>query len=113
MGQAIGYEQAMRFMLENRTVQGEEAVSLGMAGEVVDDDRVGARLAEYCQQLAQWSPITTRLTKRAIGRATTGIDVEQHLRFELANIKRAFASEDAKECRAAFLEKRKPVIKGR
>lgn len=113
LGQAIGYEQAMRFMLENRTVQGEEAVQLGMAGEVVDDDQVGARLAAYCQQLAQWSPITTRLTKRAIGRATTGIDVEQHLRFELANIKRAFASEDAQECRAAFLEKRKPVIKGR
>ena len=113
LSQAIGYEQAMRFMLENRTVQGEEAVRLGMAGEVVDDGQLGDRLAEYCQQLAQWSPITTRLTKRAIGKATIGIDLEQHLRFELANIKRAFASEDAQECRAAFLEKRKPVIKGR
>ena len=35
--QAMGYEQAMRFMMENRTVLGEEAVALGMAGEVVDD----------------------------------------------------------------------------
>ena len=113
LSQAIGYEQAMRFMLENRTVQGEEAVRLGMAGEVVDDGQLGDRLAEYCQQLAQWSPITTRLTKRAIGKATIGIDLEQHLRLELANIKRAFASEDAQECRTTFLKKRKPVIKGR
>ena len=43
--QAIGYEQAMRFMLENRTVLGEEAVALGMAGEVVDDDKLSARVS--------------------------------------------------------------------
>lgn len=111
--QAIGYEQAMRFMLENRTVLGEEAVQLGMAGEVVDDDKVRARLDEYCQQLAQWSPVTTRLTKRAISKATTAIDVEQHVQYEVATIRRAFASEDGKECRAAFLEKRAPNIQGR
>ena len=38
--QAMGYEQAMRFMMENRTVLGEEAVALGMAGEVVDDHEI-------------------------------------------------------------------------
>ena len=103
----------MRFMLENRTVLGEEAVQLGMAGEVVDDDKVRARLDEYCQQLAQWSPVTTRLTKRAISKATTAIDVEQHVQYEVATIRRAFASEDAQECRAAFLEKRAPHIQGR
>ena len=37
----MGYEQAMRFMMENRTVLGEEAVALGMAGEVVDDSQFG------------------------------------------------------------------------
>ncbi len=30
--QAMGYERAMRFMMENRTVMGDEAVALGMAG---------------------------------------------------------------------------------
>ena len=52
--QAMGYERAMRFMMENRTVLGDEAVALGMAGEVVDDDAFDARLAAYCQQLFQW-----------------------------------------------------------
>jgi 2-(1,2-epoxy-1,2-dihydrophenyl)acetyl-CoA isomerase len=111
--QAIGYEQAMRFMLENRTVLGEEAVALGMAGEVVDDDRLGARLAEYCAMLCERSPITLRLTKRGIERATRTIDLEAQLRFELANIRRAFTSEDGREARQAFLEKRAPVFKGR
>src|SRR5271170_2829041 len=64
--QAMGYEQAMRFMMENRTALGDEAVALGMAGEAVDDDRFEARLAEYCQQLCAWSPITLRLLKRGM-----------------------------------------------
>jgi 2-(1,2-epoxy-1,2-dihydrophenyl)acetyl-CoA isomerase len=59
--QAMGYERAMRFMMENRTVTGEEAVGWGMAGEAVEDGRFAARLAEYCEQLCAWSPITLRL----------------------------------------------------
>ena len=111
--QAIGYEQAMRFMLENRTVNGEEAVALGMAGEVVDDAALPARLASYCAMLATRSPLTLRLTKRGIHSATRSIDLEAQLRYELANITKAFLSEDGREARQAFLEKRQPVFKGR
>lgn len=113
LSQAIGYEQAMRFMLENRTVLGDEAVALGMAGEVVDDDQLATRLQAYCQQIASWSPVTLRLSKRTIGRAAGLADLEAQLRFELANIRRAFSSEDAQEARKAFFEKRAPVFHGR
>ena len=111
--QLIGYEQAMRLMLENRTVLGEEAVELGMAGEVVDDDALADRLQEYCQQLCQWSPITFRLLKRGMSRAVESVDMETQLRFELANLGRSFSSEDSKEARQAFLEKRNPQFRGR
>ena len=111
--QAMGYEQAMRFMMENRTVLGEEAVALGMAGEVVDDDKFQARLAAYCQQLCEWSPITLRLLKRGMVKSTESTDMEQQLRYEVANIRIAFSSEDAKEARTAFFEKRKPVFTGK
>ena len=110
--QAIGYEQAMRFLLENRTVDAEEALHLGFVGEVVDDDRLEARLAEYCARLAERSPIASRLTKRTIARATA-IDLEDQLRYELASIRRAFATDDAQEARQAFFEKRPPLFKGR
>jgi 2-(1,2-epoxy-1,2-dihydrophenyl)acetyl-CoA isomerase len=111
--QAMGYEQAMRFMMENRTVRGDEAVTLGMAGEVVDDDKFHERLAAYCESLCQWSPITLRLLKRGMVKSLETGDLEQQLRYELSNIRIAFASEDAKEARTAFFEKRKPAFKGR
>jgi len=111
--QAMGYERAMRFMMENRTVNGEEAVAWGMAGEVVDDAELAERLAAYCQELCQWSPITLRLLKRGMARSMETTDMEQQLRYEVSNIRMAFSSEDAKEARKAFFEKRKPVFTGK
>lgn len=111
--QAIGYEQAMRFLLENRTVDAQAALELGLVGEVVDDADFADRLAEYCEFLAERSPITARLTKRTLGKATTAIDLESHVRYELSNIMRAFRSNDAEEARKAFFEKRAPTFEGR
>ena len=111
--QAMGYERAMRFMMENRTLNGEQAVAWGMAGEVADDAGFGDRLAAYCQELCAWSPITLRLLKRGMVSACEGTDMEQQLRYEVGNIRRAFASEDGQEARRAFLEKRPPVFQGR
>jgi 2-(1,2-epoxy-1,2-dihydrophenyl)acetyl-CoA isomerase len=111
--QAMGYEKAMRFMMENRTLQGDEAVAWGMAGETVDDDKLAARLAEYCESLCAWSPVTLRLLKRVMNASMYSADMTTQLRYEVANIHKAFASEDSKEARKAFLEKRKPEFKGR
>jgi len=110
--QAIGYEATMRFFLENRSVDAEEALRLGMVSEIVADERFEARLAEYCGKLAERAPIAARLTKRAVARATA-IDLESHVRYQLANIRRAFQTEDAAEARKAFFEKRAPVFRGR
>jgi 2-(1,2-epoxy-1,2-dihydrophenyl)acetyl-CoA isomerase len=109
----MGYERALRFMMENRTANGDEAVALGMAGEAVDDDQLADRLAAYCEQLCAWSPITLRLLKRGMVKSLETTDMEAQLRYELGNIRMAFASEDAKEARKAFFEKRKPVFEGR
>jgi 2-(1,2-epoxy-1,2-dihydrophenyl)acetyl-CoA isomerase len=111
--QIMGYERAIRFMMENRTVTGENAIEWGMAGEVVDDDKFAARLREYCQSLCDWSPITLRLLKRGMVKSIEGAEMEQQLRYELSNIRIAFSSEDAKEARKAFFEKRKPVFQGK
>ncbi|MCB9483480.1 MAG: enoyl-CoA hydratase/isomerase family protein [Dehalococcoidia bacterium] len=110
--QAMGYEQALRFLLENRTVMAEEAHALGMVGEVVDDDRFAARFDEYCDSLTKLSPITARLSKRVVRRAAQLPDMEGHMRYELLSIGRAFGSNDGKEARRAFLEGRAPEFKG-
>ena len=111
--QVMGYEKAMRFMMENRTVTGAEALAWGMAGEAVEASAFDARLAEYCASLCEWSPITLRLLKRGMVKSSESHDMEQQLRYEVSNIGRAFSSQDGKEARQAFLEKRKPVFTGR
>ena len=84
-----------------------------VVGEVVPDDRFQARFDEYCQSLTNLSPITARLTKRVVRGATRLADAEAHFRYELQSIRRAFESEDGKEARQAFGEKRPPVFEGR
>ncbi len=111
--QAMGYERAMRFMMENRTLTGAEAVAWGMAGESVSDAKFADRLAEYCASLCEWSPITLRLLKRGMVKSYESNDMEQQLRYEVQNIRVAFGSEDGREARKAFLEKRKPNFSGR
>ncbi len=113
LSQAIGYEQAMRFLLENRTIGAEEALKLGIVGEVVPDDTFGERFDEYCQSLTSLSPITARLTKRVVRHATALEDPESHFRYELQNITRAFRSQDGQEAQKAFREKRTPEFQGR
>ena len=113
LSQLIGYEKTMRFLLESATVDADEAYALGIVGEVVEPDNFEERLAQYCQQLAKVSPITSRLTKRTVVKATTAIDLEAQLRLEIVSIGKAFSSHDGKEARAAFLEKREPRFEGR
>jgi 2-(1,2-epoxy-1,2-dihydrophenyl)acetyl-CoA isomerase len=110
--QAIGYERSLRFLLENKRVDAVDAVSLGLIGEVVPDDQFHDRLTEYCLSLTTISPIAAALTKRVVRQATK-IDLEAQARYELQSIGKAFATEDGKESRKAFLEHRQPNIEGR
>ena len=54
--EAMNYEQSMRFLLENRTVQGDEALALGLVGDVVDDDTLRCLLHVAHAALPHYQP---------------------------------------------------------
>ena len=112
LSQSIGYEQAMKFLLENRTVTGEEAKSLGMVSQVVPDDQFDEEFDKYLDLLTNLSPITARTTKRVL-RTANRIEVEKQLHYELWNIGKSLGSLDGQEARRAFIEKRPPIFTGR
>ena len=96
---------ARELLLESTTVIGTQAMAMRLVGEVVDPDAFPARLIAYCESLAALPPLTLRLTKRSLRNATRHVDLEGHLRYELANLLRAFDTEASKSARATRLDR--------
>ena len=111
--QVLGHERALRFLLDPRWVPAEEALALGIVGEVAPEGEFEDRFMARCQALAELAPIAVRQTKRLVSRAGLRNDVEAHVAEELHYARRGLASEDGKEAVAAIMEKRKPSFSGR
>ena len=62
----VGHEAAMRFLLESRFVDADEALRLGLVSEVVPADQLDARLLEFCAAVAAQAPLAVRRTKRLV-----------------------------------------------
>ncbi len=111
--QAVGHERAMRFLLEQAFVSADEALAIGLVGEVVDAAEFDTRFVEYCEQIAAVAPIAARQTKRLVTRVGLPRDLESHLRDELSYAVRGLRSEDGVEAVKAIMEKRTPKFSGR
>jgi 2-(1,2-epoxy-1,2-dihydrophenyl)acetyl-CoA isomerase len=110
---AIGREPAMRFFLEPKMHDADEALALGIVGEVVDADGFDQAFVAYCEKIAEIAPLAASQTKRLVSRIGLPEDLEAHLRDELTYAARGLMSEDGREARRAMREKRKPVFAGR
>jgi len=72
---------------------------------VLPDGETSARIAEK-------SPLALKLMKRAINNGAD-MTLPAGLAYESSMVSLAFDSEDAREGLGAFIEKRRPVFKGR
>jgi enoyl-CoA hydratase/carnithine racemase len=111
--QAIGYERALRFLLEQEMISAKQALELGIVGDIVSTAGFEDHFLDYCARLASVAPIAARQTKRMVGRACAPFDLEAHLRDEIVNARRGLATEDGREAVTAIREKRAPIFKGR
>jgi enoyl-CoA hydratase len=109
---AVGKYKAMEMILTGKPISAEEAWRLGLVNRVVPIESLTAEAKKVAAEIASKPTISVRSAKEAIARAQeTALEVG--LEFERRAFYTLFATEDGKEGMKAFLEKRKPVFKGR
>jgi 2-(1,2-epoxy-1,2-dihydrophenyl)acetyl-CoA isomerase len=114
ISQALGYEGAMRFFLEQRAVSAAEARDIGLVGEVTESDAAFEdRFLAYGRMLAGIAPIAAQQTKRLVSRVTTPAGFREHLDDEVRLALHGLATEDSAEAIRAMTTKGLPDFKGR
>jgi enoyl-CoA hydratase len=76
-----GVGQAMRLLLTGDPVDADTALRIGLVEEVVDDDKLTARVMEMARKIASFSPVATQAIKAAV-RAALSTPLEAGLRYE-------------------------------
>lgn len=109
---AVGKAKAMELILTGRFLSAQEAHFYGLVNKVVPVEMYMHEAVELAKEIAQMSPIAVQLAKEAINRSFE-TQLDEGLMFERKNFYLTFASEDQKEGMKAFIEKRKPLFKGK
>jgi enoyl-CoA hydratase len=105
----MGPSRAKEMIFMARLLSAEEAKAIGFVAEIVEPDKIEARVYEMAQTIASHAPLTIYATKEMIRR------VQEQRRGQGGEdlIELVYGSEDFREGVRAFLEKRKPNWKNR
>lgn len=109
----VGTEKACELMFRGSVIDAYEAQRLGIVSRVVPHDDLMKEVMALARELASGAPIALGLTKRAIYKGATEIDLAAQMDFELYLDTLLFGTEDFKEGVMSFLEKREPRFVGR
>lgn len=108
----IPYCQAMEIMLTGNRFDAHEAHRLGLVNYVAPASQLMAKAEELATTIAANGPLALRAIKQGVLR-TSGRPLEEGFEIENEVAKPVQMSEDAREGPRAFIEKRKPVYKGK
>jgi len=109
---AVGKFRAMKMLLTGQPVSAAEAYAMGLVSEVVADRDVLSTALAIADTIAALPPLAVAQIKEAV-LAGQDAPLDAALLLERRAFQLLFASEDQKEGMRAFLEKRKPVFRGR
>lgn len=98
--------------MTGRSITAAEALEIGLVNKVVPADQLMEEALKLAEQLAEKSSLAMRHTKRLLN-ASPDLDFQSLLTLESYVEDVCFISEDSREAVQAFMEKRKPVFKGR
>lgn len=106
LARQVGQKRAREIFFLGRNYSAQEAYDMGMVNAVVPHDELEETAFEWAQEILGKSPTAIRMIKFAFNLVDDGMVGQQVFSGEATRL--AYMTDEAKEGRDAFLEKRKP-----
>ncbi len=106
LARVVGHKKAREIWYLCRQYSAQEALDMGLVNTVVPLDQLEAEAVQWAREILEKSPTALRFLKAAFNADTDGLAGLQQLAGDATLL--YYLSEEAKEGRNAFLEKRKP-----
>lgn len=108
----LGAANTLDIFVSARKFDAKEAQRMGFVSQVHPVAELEAKVAEYCKLVAENAPLTVMAAKFAVQQGLKD-SAERDMETAMKMVQACFASDDHKEGRKAFMEKRTPNFVGR
>jgi len=112
LARLVGPSRTADILYSARQFEAAEAHAMGLLNFIVEDAELEHRVREYAATIGGNAPLTIRAAKAAIKAYSTYALLPDFKHIE-AMVNECFDSEDYREGRRAFMEKRKPIFRNR
>ncbi len=106
MARIVGHKKAREIWYLCRQYNAQEALDMGLVNTVVPLKRLEEETVQWCKEILEKSPIAIRFLKSAFNADTDGLAGLQELAGNATML--YYMTEEGKEGKNAYLEKRKP-----